>query len=171
MSDTPTETTIPKGPVPTDAELLNKRRTEKAREARAAQRANEEPKKKADKKDDPKPEKERAGEKLSVAILRAGCKQLVAVFWWISRGLAWMGGGKLRPLTDAELDDGAREAEALVQRFPIIAMVLAFAGFPLWLIGKVTSLWEPATPKPAEGLPTPALDKTAKIVQPLRSVP
>ncbi|MHB1843228.1 MAG: hypothetical protein ACYCWW_00155 [Deltaproteobacteria bacterium] len=71
------------------------------------------------------------------ALLLAGCRQLVRLFWWIARFGAWVAGGKMEPLSEKDLDEGAKEALPLAERFGFLAVLLGFVGFPIWLCDRV----------------------------------
>lgn len=62
---------------------------------------------------------------------------LVTIFWGISWAVTWALGGKLAQLERGELREGAERAQPLLERWPIVASVLSFAGLPVWLVRKV----------------------------------
>lgn len=91
------------------------------------------------------------GEKVNPVTLHAGCRALVRFCYVLAAFGAWVSGGKLADLSDNEIDEGAKEAAALVSRFVWLARLLAFVGFPLWLARTVAVKFEKKAPeqKPA----------------------
>lgn len=132
------------GAAPSDAEIARERKRatakanlDKGRAVLKAQRAEE--------KDDA------PTEKVNPVTLHAGCRALVRFCYVLAAFGAWVSGGKLADLSDNEIDEGAKEAAALVSRFVWLARLLAFVGFPLWLARTVAVKFEKKAPeqKPA----------------------
>lgn len=131
------------GAAPSDAEIKKARVKEKAlRNLEKAHKARTEKaaaRREAREQDD---SDAKAIEKLNPATLHAGCRALVRFCYFLATFGAWVSGGKLQDLTDSEIDEGAKEATELVQRFVWLARLLAFVGFPLWLARKVAEKFE-----------------------------
>jgi hypothetical protein len=71
---------------------------------------------------------------LSDGAIAAGCRTLVRMTWGICHIPARIAGGKLTPLSDKEIDEGAEEARGLCARWPAMIFVLTIIGFPGWVI-------------------------------------
>ena len=119
--------------VPSDAQIASERQREaglanlaKAREASAAARKAEAAEKKAE-----------AAPSSSPDTLHLAALGLVKVLWLLSALGAFLAGGTLADLTDAEAEEGARESLALLRRFGWLVTVLAFIGLPVWLFRAV----------------------------------
>jgi len=71
---------------------------------------------------------------LSEGAIASGCRTLVRLSWGLCHIPARIAGGKLTPLSDKEIDEGAEEARGLCARWPAMIFVLTVIGFPGWLI-------------------------------------
>lgn len=131
----------PGAQAPSDADLAKARAAEtrranfaKARAALAAKRAAKNPQATG-----AGPESPGAGSAeptVSETTLAEGSRAFVKLAWLIARLCAAMAGGKLSPLEEAELHEGAKEAIALVRRVRWLVVLLSLVGFPLWLVSK-----------------------------------
>lgn len=96
---------------------------------------------------------------LSKEVLEAGCRSFVRALWALSGFVAFIVGGSLLPLTEADIDAGAAEALPLVRRFRLLSVLLSFIGFPVWLFRQVAEKFA-AKSKPEKGAaatgPSPA---------------
>lgn len=95
--------------------------------------------------------------RVSAEVLQQGSRVMVRFCWLATSGISRVAGYRLRDLTDAELDDGAKEAALLIRRFNSLVFVLSIIGFPLWLMSKVREVAERITaPAPAKPAPAPS---------------
>lgn len=94
---------------------------------------------------------------LSAQTLEDGCRALVRFVYFLAGLGAWIAGGKLAPLDDADVTAGAQEAVPLVRRFTWLAFLLSFIGFPLWLARTIAAKFsadkKPVDEKPATSTP------------------
>lgn len=88
---------------------------------------------------------------LSEETLKHGTRMFVRLLWRFAGLGARIFGGRLQPLADGDLNEGAAEAVPLVKRVPLLAKLLSVLGFPLWLADAIDKKFER---KPA---PAPAL--------------
>jgi hypothetical protein len=134
---------------PSDADIAKARADQaraanlaKARDAKAAKAAAKAPEQPAGEGKAPKERKS----------LEDGAKLAVRVFWTVSKIGARFAGGRLEDLSDEELEEGTAELLPVVRRFPLIASILAWVGFPFWLVRLIGSKFRevPADKKPGE---------------------
>ena len=93
------------------------------------------------------------------AALMHGASYLVKILWAMGNLVAWIAGAKLDSLTDAEAEEGAKEALPLLKRFNWLAIALTMIGLPVWFFSMLAAKlkWPP---KPVEKVDAPK-DKTA----------
>lgn len=72
---------------------------------------------------------------------------VVLILW----GMSWVAvlpfGGHLPMLTDVEIKEGSERALPLMEKFPIVVLVLSFAGLPVWIVRKIAAKVTFAPPK------------------------
>lgn len=103
--------------------------------------------------------------------LRDGARLFVRVCWSLSRVGARIMGRQLDALTDEEINEGAEEALPLLRRFTLIASLLAFLGFPFFLLRKLDEKIRAREPKKqlaaAPVLPPSSSSSTPNNVHPI----
>lgn len=122
----------------------------KAREALAKKRADAKAAKAAGMPESP-PEKPQAPA-VSDSSLRDGARIFVRLCWAVTKLLSRVTGRQLEALSDEEVTEGAEEAMPLLRRWSLLASLLAFLGFPFFILRKVEEKLKPKEPK-ASALP------------------
>lgn len=98
---------------------------------------------------------------------------LVSILWGLSWLVCWAMGGELERLSKEELREGSERAGPLLDKFPIVAQVLSFAGLPVWLVRKVAEhvKFPPKPPAPAPQRVSPTGPEPARVAPPDDTTP
>ncbi|MBS2026189.1 MAG: hypothetical protein JST92_27625 [Deltaproteobacteria bacterium] len=157
------ESATPVAGVPSDADIAKARadearreNAEKARKALAEKRAQDAAKEGSGQK--PAAEPTATKGKPSEEALKAGARLMVRLLWVLASLGSRMFGGTLEPLSLEQLEEGVTEGLPLVRRFSVLATILAFLGFPLWLFERIGAAFKrkPEQPQTAQAQTAPS---------------